>query len=114
MASKQHSAGWGLQSYTSGASLSAAVDQGFHAALGGQCQPAVAAHDPASANHMSRYSVPASVGGPMTQYPPNGGFGGAAQTMTSYAMGGATQQHASAPGGGTTKPYRPWGTELAY
>ncbi|XP_037078775.1 hairy/enhancer-of-split related with YRPW motif protein-like [Pollicipes pollicipes] len=114
LANKQHSSGWGLQSYPSGASLSAAVDQGYHAALAGHGASTLATHEPAPANHMARYNPPAAVGGVMTQYPANGGFPGAAQPMTSYAMGVPSQQHVGQASAGSAKPYRPWGTELAY
>ncbi|XP_037083160.1 hairy/enhancer-of-split related with YRPW motif protein-like [Pollicipes pollicipes] len=113
LANKQHSSSWGFQSYPTGGSMPTGVDQGYHSALGGHC-PSV---DPAAANAMSRYAMggamSSAMGGVMAQYPGNSGFGGVTQTVTSYALGGQAQAQSGASSS-SPKPYRPWGTELAY
>ena len=124
LANKQHSSGWGFQSYPAAAAAAAAGgvpapgdSQTYHGALSGHC---VATDSVPAAGSMARYAaaMPSTMTGVMAaQYPANSGFGAVAgQSVTSYGLAGqpAAAQHTPSSSGGSPRPYRPWGTELAY
>ncbi|KAF0300589.1 Hairy/enhancer-of-split related with YRPW motif protein [Amphibalanus amphitrite] len=122
LANKQHSSGWGFQPYPAAAAAGGVPTpveaQSYHGALSGHC----AAPEPSAApGSMARYAaaMPATMGSVMAaQYPANSGFGAVTgQTVSSYGLAGQpTAQHtaSSSSAAGSPRPYRPWGTELAY
>ena len=121
LANKQHSSGWGFQPYPAAATggVPTPVDaQSYHGALSGHCATAEPVAAPGS---MARYAatMPATMSGVMaSQYSANSGFGAAAgQAVSSYGLAGqpaAQLTASSSSAAGSPRPYRPWGTELAY